>query len=62
MRERIDFIVYLVGLMLFGFLYTSFKAYCGGGIWFVVAAIAYLLALRALGYWLKKRVSSNRRT
>lgn len=54
MRNRIEFFVYLIGVALFGFIYEPFKAYLGGGIWFAVASLAYLITLRAIGFGLKK--------
>jgi hypothetical protein len=54
MRNRIEFFVYLIGVALFGFFHEPFKAYFGGGIWFAVAGVAYLVALRAIGVGLKK--------
>ena len=54
MRNRIEFFVYLIGVALFGFFYEPFKAHFGGGIWFAVAGVAYLVALRAIGAGMKK--------
>jgi hypothetical protein len=54
MRDRIEFFVYLIGVVLFGLFYTQFKTYFGGGAWFAVAGVAYLLILRAIGFGLKR--------
>jgi hypothetical protein len=54
MKSRIEFFVYLIGVALFGIFYEPFKAHFGGGIWFAVAGVAYLVALRAIGVGLKK--------
>jgi hypothetical protein len=59
MQNRIEFFVYLIGIALFGFFYVSLKEYFGGGIWFAVVVIKYLLILRAIGFGLKKAL--NRR-
>lgn len=59
MRDRIEFFVYLIGVMLFGLFYAPFKTYFGGGVWFAVAGITYLLMLRAIGFTLKKALSGR---
>jgi hypothetical protein len=53
MRNRIEFFVYLIGVALFGLIYEPFKTYFGGGIWFAVAGLAYLVTLRVIGFALK---------
>jgi hypothetical protein len=54
MQNRIEFFVYLIGIVLFGIFYASFKTYFGSGIWLAVVAIKYFLILRAIGLGLKK--------
>ena len=49
MKARIEFIVHLVGLFLFGLVYENFKAFFGGGIWVLLVGLAYLLVFRLLG-------------
>ena len=49
MKSRVEFIVYAVGIVLFGIVYEKFKSLLGGGVWFLVAALAYLLVLRLIG-------------
>lgn len=61
MRNRIEFFVYLIGVTLLGFIYEPFKAYFGGGIWFAVAGLAYLVTLRAIGFALKKAFGPKER-
>ena len=53
-KNRIEFFVYLIGVALFGFFYEPFKANFGGGIWFAVAGVTYLVALRAIGVGLRR--------
>jgi len=55
-------IVYFVGVFALGIFYSSFKSATGGGFWFVVAAIAYLLALRLIGHGVAKLVHTRRRS
>lgn len=54
MRNRIEFFVYLIGVALFGLFYEPFKARFGGRIWFAIAGVAYLVALRVIARGLKK--------
>ena len=44
-----QFVVYAVGVLLFGLAYERVKQALGGEGMFVAAAIAYLLVLRAVG-------------
>ena len=58
------FVVYAVGVLLFGLAYEPVKQALGGEWVFVAAAIAYLLVLRALGAhlagaWASKRQSDE---
>jgi hypothetical protein len=53
MSDRVEFIVYLLGVMLSGVFYSPAKAYFASGMWFALAAIGYLVALRAIGMLLK---------
>ena len=54
MKINAEFIVYIVGICPFGFYYDSIKATFGGGFWFIVAAVIYLLALRGLGLLVRR--------
>ena len=45
MKSRAESWVYLFGVFLFGVSYAWVKEFFGGGFWFLLAAIAYLLAL-----------------
>ncbi len=54
MRTRIEVIFFWVGVALFGIFYAQFKAMFSSGLWFLVAAIAYLLVLRIIGRQLQR--------
>lgn len=61
LKTRVEFIVYAVGIVLFGLVYEKFKSLLGGGFWFLVAALAYLLVLRLIGAT-TRRYFKNRET
>lgn len=54
MRQRPQFIVYLVGVILLGLFYGPAKSALGGEWLFLLAVVGYLLALRLLGAWAAK--------
>ena len=60
MRTRIEVIVFWVGVALFGFFYAQFEAMFSSGPWFLVSAIAYLLALRLVGRQLQRTLGRTR--
>jgi hypothetical protein len=49
MKRNIEFIVYLVGIVLLGLFYVPLKSLLGGGVWFVTVLVVLLLALRGIG-------------
>ena len=48
MKRNIEYIVYLVGIFAFGLFYEKIKSALGGGIWFLLGAIAIILAVRGV--------------
>jgi hypothetical protein len=46
----LQWLIYLAGVIVFSYFYAPFKAATGSGVWFVLAAAGYLVALRGLGY------------
>ena len=56
--QRIEFIVYFVGVLLLGFVYYMIKSAVSGPV-FVVGVLAYLVALRVLGRYLAKRSAAK---
>lgn len=48
-------IVYLIGIVLFGLLYEPLKANSGGDVLFVILAIGYLIILRIMADFLAKK-------
>jgi hypothetical protein len=59
MRDRIEFIVYLAGVILLGLCYAPLKTFLGGEFWFFLAVVAYLLVLRGIGRFLRNKLSSQ---
>ena len=49
MKQNIELVVYLIGIVLFGIFYGQLKAALDGGIWFFLAAIAIIIAIRCVG-------------
>jgi len=49
MRPSPQFVVYLVGIVAFGFFYAQIKTALSSGGVFLLFAIAYVLILRLLG-------------
>lgn len=60
MRFDSAFIVYLIGVAVFGCLYHQLKAAIGSALLFVAVSTVYLLALRALAIWVRQRVEARR--
>jgi len=59
MLARVEFVVYLVGVGLFGLFYEPLKSAVGTGAVFFGCSIAYLLVLRALGQVARRYFSSR---
>jgi len=57
-----EFAVYILGVMALGAFYYPLKTATGGGVWFVLSALGYLLLVRLVGYGLKRYVASRRNT
>lgn len=55
-----QFVVYAVGVLLFGLAYEPVKQALGGQWMFVAAAIAYLLVLRVVGALVARALISRR--
>lgn len=55
-----EFAVYLLGVVFLGTFYYPLKAVTGGGVWFVLAVVAYLLVVRTIGYGVKRFVLARR--
>jgi hypothetical protein len=57
---NIQLVVYFIGIFALGLFYTNLKAATGGGAWFVLAAIGYLVALRLIAYGITRLLRSSR--
>lgn len=57
---NIQLVVYFIGVFVLGLFYSQLKAVTGGGIWFVLSAIGYLLMLRLVGYGITKLVHAKK--
>ena len=55
-----EFAAYLLGVVFLGTFYYSLKAATGGGVWFVLAVVIYLLFVRLVGYGVKRLVLARR--
>lgn len=49
MKPSVEFAVFVVGLLPLGFFYSQLKSVFGSELYFLLAGIAYLLLLRAVG-------------
>lgn len=54
------FVVYLCGIILFGFFYEPLKSRAPSGLVFFLGSLAYLLFLRLLGAWLERSEAAPR--
>jgi len=50
-----SWIVYLIGIVLFGLFYELVKANSGGDVLFVIVGIGYLIILRVMADFLAKK-------
>jgi len=50
MKPSPQFIIYFIGIALFGLFYGQVKAALGGGALFLFVAVAYALTLRLIGF------------
>ena len=57
-----SWVVYLIGIFLFGLFYEQIKTALGGGILFVIVALGYLLVLRFVGDYLSKKWLEHKKT
>jgi|GEM_PF-2459399 len=48
MKQNIEFVVYLLGIIVFSFFYERIKSALGGGIWFVLGAVVIIIAIRCV--------------
>ncbi|GGK17164.1 hypothetical protein GCM10011394_27940 [Luteimonas terricola] len=55
-----EFAVYLLGVVFLGTFYYPLKAATGGGVWFVLAVVVYLIFVRLVGYGVKRLVLARR--
>lgn len=61
MKPSLQFLVYLIGVVLLGLSYEPVKTALGGQWLFVGCVLAYLVALRLLGALIAKRNSGRAR-
>ena len=62
MKQNIEHIVYLIGILLLGVFYEPIKSALGRGIWFLVGAIVMLIALRGVAVLVKRMAGRKRQT
>ncbi|MCX9158607.1 hypothetical protein OPU71_21040 [Niveibacterium sp. 24ML] len=55
MKLSLSIVVYLLGVVAFGLFYAQAKAALGGKLLFLLASVAYLVALRFVATWVGKR-------
>lgn len=60
MKSRIEFVIYLVGIVLLGVFYAPLKTWFGEGPWFMLALLAYILALRGSGVLVRRAMERKR--
>ena len=53
---NIQLTVYFIGVFVLGLFYGQLKSATGGGFWFVLLAIGYLLVLRLIGYGITRLI------
>ncbi len=61
MKPSPQFIVYITGIALLGFLYEPIRVWLGGGWLFLAFGVSYLLGLRLLGTLVGRRPATRRR-
>jgi ABC-type uncharacterized transport system permease subunit len=61
MKTNMQFIVYLVGIAVFGFFHEPVKTALGGQWLFLLFVAGYLMALRLLGAWVGMARARNQR-
>lgn len=61
MGNSIEYIVYLVGIVAFGFFIEYAKSASGGGILYLVFSVCYLFVLRFIGKTLSRNMAAKRR-
>jgi hypothetical protein len=57
--KNISVIVYVIGIMLFAFFYSTIKTILNSELVFVGAAFLYLIMLRLLGYFLARKFNNR---
>ena len=55
-----EFLIYLLGVILLSAAYPQLKSALGSGVLFVSFVIAYLLVLRFIGYGFRRYVATRR--
>lgn len=56
-----EFIIYLLGVVIFSAFYYQIKAALGGLVPFILFVIAYLAIVRLIGYWVHHYVLRRRK-
>ncbi|MEL1264976.1 hypothetical protein [Pseudoxanthomonas putridarboris] len=56
---NIQLAVYFIGVFVLGLFYNQLKLATGGGFWFVLTAIGYLLVLRLIGYGITRLIQAR---
>jgi hypothetical protein len=55
----IQWVVYFAGIFALGLIYQPLKSVTGGGLWFFLAAVAYLGVLRLIGYVIARLIGGR---
>ena len=58
MKSRIEFIIYIAGLIPLGLFYAPLKTWFGEGPWFMLALLAYVVILRGIGALVRRRINT----
>lgn len=56
--RRIEFVAYLLGVMVLGLFHSQLKAALSGPV-FLAVAIGYLVFVRVIGYFVARQVSKS---
>jgi len=56
-----EFIIYLLGVVIFSAFYYQIKAALGGWVPFMLFVVAYLAVVRLIGYWVHRYVLRKRK-